>query len=383
MKQVLYIHIPFCPSGCKFCHFYLDSKQTTGYIKLLEKEFLLRFWDTKIPIDTIHIGGGTPNMLPLNELRKLFEFIHKRFFWYEELSIELHPSLLSFAQLDLLRSSWVTRISLWIQTFDPEILAHHTRVNLKYDTLWDHILYAKQIWFEKINFDLIYDLIWDSILNIKHNLSFIEKYKPTSVYYYRLRTFTEYLKKNYVKNERKTFLYYIFIRDFFLYKTQYTRLNNSVYYDTSQLCDKPAFLYDEYIYSHERNIIGLWVAATSDSWRNYTKNSISFDEYTQKIEKQQMPTTLNFLLWEESYRMGKFYLFFLQNSEFLLGKFTDMYWISDEFENKLTILMNLGFLIYKDSMIKLTEKWHFYLDDAFGDILFKDRENDLALLRKL
>lgn len=106
----------------------------------------------------------------------------------------------------------MNRISLGIQTFDANILAQHTRVALNYDNLGSFIEYAQKLGFEKINFDLIYDLVNDSIENIKYNLSFIEKFKPSSVNYYGLRILTEYIKNIYQYHPERRFYMYLYIR---------------------------------------------------------------------------------------------------------------------------------------------------------------------------
>lgn len=150
----------------------------------------------------------------------------------------------------------MNRLSFGIQTLDPDVLAHHSRVDANYTQLGEYIQYAQARGFEKINFDLIFDLIGDSKENIEKSLDFIQKYQPTSIYYYKLRTFTDFLKEQYVPNPKRSLMFYLKIRNFFAH-THYTRLNNSVYFDKNKLKDKPAFLYDEYIYSHKRNLIGF------------------------------------------------------------------------------------------------------------------------------
>lgn len=382
MKTVIYIHIPFCPTGCKFCHFYLESHKKSWYIDILDREYQLRFPDQVMEVDTIHIGWGTPNILSLWELSELFAFIHRRFRWYQELSIELHPALLSFEQLDLLFESGVNRLSFGIQTLDPEVLAHHSRVDAKYSQLGEYIEYAQTLGFDKINFDLIFDLIGDSKENIEKSLDFIKKYQPTSVYYYKLRTFTEFLKKKYIPNPRRSLMFYLKIRNFFSH-THYTRLNNSVYFDKNKLKDKPAFLYDEYIYSHKRHLIGFWVAATSDTDNLYQKNTIKYEAYVERVTSGISPVDLEFSLDPDTYRIARFYLFFLQNSEFPLEKFTNLYGSSPLLESRILLLQELKFLTYQEGSIKLTETWHYHLDDQVWDILFEWKMSELELLKKL
>lgn len=382
-KTAVYIHIPFCPSGCKFCHFYLEGKKQPWYIDLLKKEFSLRFWDEKLQVDAIHIGGGTPNLLSNLELQDLLVFLNEKFFWFQEYSIELHPSLLTHEQLDIIHRSWVNRISFGIQSLDESILSLHTRVKARYDKLWELIQYAQNLWFQKINFDFIYDLIWDSSENIDNNFRLIQEYKPSSVYYYRLRKFTEHLQKNHRSNEKRAFWYYLKIKNNFK-NAGYKRLNNAVYFDNTQLKWEPPFLYDEIIYSTEHDLIGLWVAATSEGieW-NFTKNYCSYDMYKSKVEQSIIPTDLKFHLRDESQILNRLYFFMLQKHTFFLDDFLSVFWYDIDIEKILEKLKKIDFIKVEEGKIQITEKWHYYFDEKLGDILFSEFQDDYELLKKL
>src|SRR5690606_33785447 len=66
----LYIHIPFCMQKCSFCAFSggnsLEFEEAKTYISYLKKhlDFMLSQTKTKErKIDSIHIGGGSPDIL--------------------------------------------------------------------------------------------------------------------------------------------------------------------------------------------------------------------------------------------------------------------------------------------------------------------------------
>ena len=381
-KTCLYIHIPFCPTGCKFCHFYLSGGKTPNYVWYLEKEFVQRFWEEKVFVDTIHIGWWTPNLLSDQELESLFACIQKRCYWWKELSIELHTDLLSFSQLDTLKKWWVTRISFGIQSFDKEILAHHARISRNYDKLWWYIEYAKKIGFEKINFDLIYDLIGDSPENIKKNIEFVSRYQPTSVNYYWLRLLTDFLRQNHTINYKRRFAYYLLIRAW-LTELWYIQKNEAIYHKPWFENGKN-FLYEDYVYSKPHTVHAIGVSASSQSNEKFAKNVISIERYMQLLDGNHSPHDLEFTLDEIPYLLYRFYYWLLMYPKMVFQNFEDQYWRGsiEKIYDDIVRLEKEELITLDKFSVKLTQKWLFYFM-ALEDILMKDYTRELSLLRKL
>ena len=84
----IYIHIPFCTNICSYCDLckILKNKQWIDkYLIALEKEIKENYKKEKV--NKIYIGGGTPSILSLKQLEKLFNILkifnidkHKEFF---------------------------------------------------------------------------------------------------------------------------------------------------------------------------------------------------------------------------------------------------------------------------------------------------------------
>ena len=76
-KLGIYIHIPFCERRCKYCDFtssIFNQDRMKDYVDhlLLEiknNEELLKNYI----VDTIFIGGGTPSLLSVEDLRRLVD----------------------------------------------------------------------------------------------------------------------------------------------------------------------------------------------------------------------------------------------------------------------------------------------------------------------
>ncbi|MEE9465651.1 MAG: radical SAM protein, partial [Candidatus Neomarinimicrobiota bacterium] len=71
----VYLHIPFCRSKCFYCDFYSLAGRDDAidrFVRCLEKE--LRQAGEYPPtwsVDTVFIGGGTPNLLPPKAVERL------------------------------------------------------------------------------------------------------------------------------------------------------------------------------------------------------------------------------------------------------------------------------------------------------------------------
>src|SRR5436309_12195866 len=81
----LYVHVPFCFHKCHYCDFYSITRQTPQrmerFVDLLLRE--AEMWtggDTPaISPRTIFFGGGTPSLLPLEQMRRLIAGLRERF----------------------------------------------------------------------------------------------------------------------------------------------------------------------------------------------------------------------------------------------------------------------------------------------------------------
>ena len=170
MKSV-YIHIPFCNEICTYCDFckmYYDKNIINNYLDALEKEIKDRYKGETIK--TIYIGGGTPNILNILELNKLFKIIdifNKD--KLEEYTIECNIELLDKEKLILFKEKGINRLSLGIQSFNDKILTILGRKHNK-NEVFDKIKLSKEIGFNNINIDLIYGIKDQSIETLKKDL---------------------------------------------------------------------------------------------------------------------------------------------------------------------------------------------------------------------
>jgi len=167
----LYVHIPFCFHKCHYCDFYSITRQTpermARFVSLILREAdqwpkVQNAGDSKssgtTPCPrTIFFGGGTPSLLPMDEMRRLILGLRNRYdlSHVDEWTIECNPATVTADYCAMLREMGVTRLSFGAQSFNPAELKmlerHHDP-----DDVPRSIDLARAAGFKRLNVDLIY-----------------------------------------------------------------------------------------------------------------------------------------------------------------------------------------------------------------------------------
>ncbi|GBL27972.1 oxygen-independent coproporphyrinogen-III oxidase-like protein YqeR [Verrucomicrobiota bacterium] len=114
----LYLHVPFCASSCDFCSFYQEQPkrgEIDRYLAAIERELELH---PPGRVETAFWGGGTPGLLPADDLRRLGQAMTRAAGQPSEWSVELAPSSVRADKLAALKEMGVTRVSMGVQSFD-------------------------------------------------------------------------------------------------------------------------------------------------------------------------------------------------------------------------------------------------------------------------
>ncbi len=200
--KAVYIHIPFCKSLCTYCDFskmYYFSKYANKYFNSLLKEFNKKYKGEEI--ETIYIGGGTPSMLSLEELTKLFKITNKIKLKKDyEFTIECNVDDITLDKVKLFKENKVNRVSIGIQTFNEKTLKKMNRKH-SYDSVKEKIKLLNDNGINNINIDLIYAFPGTTLNDLKKDLDlfFSLNVKHISTYSLMIEPHTMlYIKK--VKN---------------------------------------------------------------------------------------------------------------------------------------------------------------------------------------
>ncbi len=168
----IYIHIPFCNhicSYCDFCKFLNNNEWIQLYLDALKKEINLNY--QKNMVKTLYIGGGTPSVLSINDLKKLFSIL-KIFNFADdyEFTFECNIESIDYEKLLFLYENKVNRLSIGVQTFNEKFLKFLNRFHTKKE-VFEKIDICKKIGFKNINIDLIYAIPGETIDDLKSDLN--------------------------------------------------------------------------------------------------------------------------------------------------------------------------------------------------------------------
>ena len=172
----LYVHVPFCFHKCHYCDFYSITRQTDDrmdrFVDLVLTEADLWTGDGRtIRPRTVFFGGGTPTLLPPDQMQRLIDGLRERFDLsdVDEWTIEANPATVTDDYCRMLRRHGVNRISFGAQSFNPAELKtlerHHDP-----DDVRRSLESARAAGFDRINLDMIFALPGQSLQSWSESL---------------------------------------------------------------------------------------------------------------------------------------------------------------------------------------------------------------------
>jgi putative oxygen-independent coproporphyrinogen III oxidase len=152
----VYLHIPFCSSKCDYCAFatWTDREHLIGaYLDALRVE-IGRAVDTGMPIaDTIFVGGGTPTLVPPEDLAAVIQSIPRSA--DAEVTVECNPDDVDAAMLGTFADGGVNRVSIGVQSMSAHVLAALGRTHDR-DNVARSVEAVRSVGLPTFNLDLIY-----------------------------------------------------------------------------------------------------------------------------------------------------------------------------------------------------------------------------------
>ena len=164
MANSIYFHIPFCTTRCGYCDFNTYAGVThliPDYVNALSKEVEIYagFSDLSPEVHTVYFGGGTPSLLPLDELKKIIGTVNKNYRVQNnaEITLEANPGSVDEYYFAELIDMGFNRISLGMQSANQDELAvlnrQHTLEQVVRSVNW-----AKKAGIAHISLDLIFGI---------------------------------------------------------------------------------------------------------------------------------------------------------------------------------------------------------------------------------
>jgi putative oxygen-independent coproporphyrinogen III oxidase len=194
-----YVHVPFCTVRCGYCDFNTYTALELGnqpgssratYPEAAIKEIrqardVLR--EHVVPVQTVFFGGGTPTLLPPQNLIDIVATIRTDFGLAAdaEITTESNPDSVTRDDLEALREGGINRISFGVQSTDRAVLGvldrTHDPARVPQVVSW-----AREVGFEQVSVDLIYGTPGESVGSWRHTVDRALALSPDHVSAYAL-----------------------------------------------------------------------------------------------------------------------------------------------------------------------------------------------------
>jgi oxygen-independent coproporphyrinogen-3 oxidase len=173
----LYVHVPFCFHKCHYCDFYSITRQSdermSGFVdRALREAGMWNATPVSVRPRTIFLGGGTPTLLPIEQMRRLLAGLRERFDLSDvgEWTVEANPATVTSEYCAMLREAGVDRLSFGAQSFDRAELKvlerHHDP-----DDVPRSLELARAAGLRRLNLDLIFAIPGQTLESWDRSLS--------------------------------------------------------------------------------------------------------------------------------------------------------------------------------------------------------------------
>ena len=189
----LYLHIPFCSYRCGFCNLFTLARPSgdsvTRYLDQIDHQLAA----TADALGThrfvrFALGGGTPSYLSADQLRRLFDSVH-RHCAIDLLTIpagmEVSPETVDAEKMALCRAAGIDRISMGIQSFSDAEVRTLVRPQQR-DEVERAIATIREQAFPTLNLDLIYGIQGQTVASFLASIRSALAFSPEELYLYPL-----------------------------------------------------------------------------------------------------------------------------------------------------------------------------------------------------
>src|SRR6056297_3024751 len=187
----LYVHIPFCRRLCWFCACRTQGTSSgapvAAYVETVKAELALlgQTLPPRVTLSHLHWGGGTPTLLDPATIRDLAATIFATVPMAEggEFSVEIDPNEIDDARLDALAEAGMTRASIGVQDFNPDIQSVIGRVQ-GFDVTKRTVDGLRRRGIDSLNVDILYGLPLQSRTHISDSVQRVLSLTPDRIALY-------------------------------------------------------------------------------------------------------------------------------------------------------------------------------------------------------
>lgn len=183
-----YIHIPYCDRLCWFCA--CHTRHTLKYAPI--KTYLDALFaeiqqvsgqiSSETKVVSVHFGGGSPTMLRPDDMIALMRGVRTHFNFADtvEISVEMDPNDLDEDRFDALAAIGLTRASLGVQDFHPEVQKAINRIQT-FEQTKSVIDAVRARGVASVNCDILYGLPYQTVETLEKTVTDIVSLAPDRI----------------------------------------------------------------------------------------------------------------------------------------------------------------------------------------------------------
>jgi oxygen-independent coproporphyrinogen-3 oxidase len=289
-----YVHIPFCVAKCNYCTFnsYAGLQHLhRRYVDALVQE--MELWARARPpvrVSSVYLGGGTPSSLSVELLGAILSACRQSLNPAPgaEISMEANPGTVSATSLSALRAKGVNRLSLGAQSFDDDALRLLGRIHTAADAKQAYYL-ARQAGWDNLNLDLIYGIPKQTLEGWRADVSEAIELHPEHLSLYCLTVeegtpLAESISRGELPSPDPDLA-----ADMYVYAEKSLADARYEHYEISNWARAGRECQHNVTYWHNLPYVGFGAGAHSFDGRSRYYNTLSPEEYVQRVTQGQKP----------------------------------------------------------------------------------------------
>lgn len=374
----IYIHIPFCKQACHYCdfHFSTSIKKKDEMVLALVKEIQMRKSEFENEVvETIYLGGGTPSILQIQDLRFLIDAVYSNYKVVEnpEITLEANPDDLSEERIVELSNTQINRLSIGIQSFFEDDLQLMNRVHNAAEA--KKCLEVATQFFDNISLDLIFGIPGMSNERWKQNIETALSFGIPHISSYALTVEPKTALNKLIQTGKMAKPKDEVAQEHFMILVEMLEKNGFIHYELSNFSKENYFSKNNSAYWLGKKYIGIGPSAhsyngISRSW-NIANNSL----YLKAINENRLPNETEILSLTDRY------------NEYIMTGLRTIWGVSlDRVENEFgsTYLEYLNtqskkyllddLLLIEKGILKPTSKGKFLTDGIASDLFLVNLE---------
>lgn len=367
----IYIHIPFCKQACHYCNFHFATSllKKDALVGALQQEIILSATTASRVLHTVYFGGGTPSILPIEDIAAILKTITTIYTIDSdaEITLEANPDDITIEKLAGWKEIGINRLSIGIQSFFEEDLQWMNRTH-NAEQAKKALELALQ-YFDNITIDLIYGTPGLTDAKWKYNVEAAIGYGIPHLSCYALTVEPKTPLEKLIRQHKKDDVNPDMQADQFLLLMDWLDAAGYEHYEISNFAKPGCRSRHNSSYWQGKPYIGIGPSAHSFDGKERRWNVANNQKYIDAIQRGELPFEKEVL--SPIQKLNEYIMIALRTCEGLdLSRL-------QEYE-KATILKNAQkylqqhLLSFNENILVLTRKGKLYADGIAADLFLDE-----------